>query len=259
MGMARQPQSIQSPFRLDGKRALIAGASAGIGRACALSLAQAGAEVVLLARRQEAIEAIAKQIEDAGGRATAMACDVHEEQRLAQLLAGAPACEILLNAVGGNDPTPLPAVTREQYERLFALNVRSAFFLIQTVAARLLEMGRPGSLITISSQMGHVGAPLRTIYCATKHAVEGLTKAAAVELAPHHIRVNTIAPTFVRSEMTREMFDDPQFTADVLSRIPLGEIGQPQDVAGAAVFLASDASRLITGTSLLVDGGWTAR
>lgn len=258
MGTPQQP-TIQPPFRLDGRRALVAGASVGIGHACALSLAQAGAEVVLLARRKEAIEALAQQIVDAGGSAKAIACDVHEEQRLSQLLAKMPACEILLNAIGGNDPTPLTEVTREQYERLFALNVRSAFFLIQTVAARLREAGAPGSLITISSQMGHVGAPLRTVYCATKHAVEGLTKAAAVELAPHRIRVNTIAPTFVRTEMTREMFADPQFTADVVSRIPLGEIGEPQDVAGAAVFLASDAARLVTGASLLVDGGWTAR
>jgi NAD(P)-dependent dehydrogenase (short-subunit alcohol dehydrogenase family) len=259
MSASRQSPGIQPPFRLDGRRALVAGASAGIGRACAQALAEAGAEVVLLARSEEAIESLAAAISSNGGRAQAIACDVTDEQRLRQLLAQLPPCEILLNAIGGNDPTPLTQVTAQQYERLFALNVRSAYFLIQTVAARLLEAGRPGSLITISSQMGHVGAPLRTVYCATKHAVEGLSKAAAVELAPRHIRVNTIAPTFVKTEMTREMFADPQFTADVLSRIPLGEIGQPQDVAGAAVFLASDASRLVTGTSLLVDGGWTAR
>lgn len=237
----------------------MAGASSGIGRACAQALAQAGAEVVLLARSQEAIDSLAQAIGDAGGAAEAIACDVSDEQRLQRLLTQMPPCQILLNAIGGNDPTPFTQVSAEQYERLFALNVRSAFFLLQTVASRLLEADLPGSLITISSQMGHVGAPLRTVYCSTKHAVEGLTKAAAIELAPHKIRVNTIAPTFVRTEMTREMFESPQFTADVLSRIPLGEIGQPQDVAGAAVFLASDASRLVTGTSLLVDGGWTAR
>ncbi len=253
------PQSIPAPFRLDGRRALVTGASSGIGRACALALAQAGAEVALLARTQAAIDSLAGEIADAGGSAQAIACDVADEQRLVSLLARQPPCEILLNAVGGNEPTPLTQVTREQFERMFALNVRSAFFLIQLLAQRLLEARRPGSLITISSQMGHVGAPSRTVYCLTKHAVEGLTKAAAIELAPHRIRVNTIAPTFVRTEMTREMFADPQFTADVLSRIPLGEVGQPQDVAGAAVYLAGDASRLVTGTSLLVDGGWTAR
>jgi NAD(P)-dependent dehydrogenase (short-subunit alcohol dehydrogenase family) len=259
MSAPQAPQAIPPPFRLDGRRALVTGASAGIGRACALALSQAGAEVALLARSQAAIESLAAEIADAGGSAQAIACDVLDEQRLASTLERLPICEILLNAVGGNEPTPLEQVTSEQFERLFALNVRSAFVLIQLLARRLREARRPGSLITISSQMGHVGAPLRTVYCATKHAVEGLTKAAAIELAPHRIRVNTIAPTFVRTEMTREMFADPQFTADVLSRIPLGEVGQPQDVAGAAVYLASDASRLVTGTSLLVDGGWTAR
>lgn len=259
MSAPQAPQAIPPPFRLDGRRALVAGASGGIGRACALALAQTGAEVVLLARTRSAIESLAAEIESGGGRAETLVGDVLDEQRLAPALERLPLCEILLNAVGGNDPAPLTQVTREQYERLLALNLRSAFFLIQTVAARLLATGRPGSLITISSQMGHVGAPTRTVYCATKHAVEGLTKAAAIELAPHRIRVNTIAPTFLRTEMTREMFADPQFTADVLSRIPLGEVGEPQDVAGAALYLASDASRLVTGTSLLVDGGWTAR
>lgn len=237
----------------------MAGASAGIGRACALGLAQAGAEVVLAARTEVAIGSLAGEIEDAGGSAQAIACDVRDEERLTRLLANLAPCEILLNAIGGNEPTPIEHVTREQFDRLFALNVRSAFFLIQCLASRLRESRRPGSLITVSSQMGHVGAPLRTVYCATKHAVEGLTKAAAIELAPDRIRVNSIAPTFVETEMTRPMLADPEFAADVRARIPLGEVGQPRDIAGAAVYLASDASCLVTGTSLLVDGGWTAR
>ena len=167
--------------------------------------------------------------------------------------------DILVNAVGFNDPAPLGRVTPESFDHVMALNVRAAFFLLQLAATRLLDEGRPGSLITISSQMGHVGAPERTVYCMTKHAVEGLTKAAAVELAPHGIRVNTIAPTFIETEMTRPMLADPAFATDVLGRIPLGMLGTPADVGHAAVYLASDAARMVTGTSLVVDGGWTAR
>jgi NAD(P)-dependent dehydrogenase (short-subunit alcohol dehydrogenase family) len=247
------------PFRLDGRRALVSGASSGIGHACALSLARAGAQVVLIARSAAALESLSRQINEAGGSAEAVPCDVRDESRLAQLLADRPPCDILLNAVGANEPTPLEQVSREQFDRLFALNVRSAFFLIQQLATRLRASEQPGSLITVSSQMGHVGAPLRTVYCATKHAIEGLTKAAAVELAPAGIRVNSIAPTFVETEMTRDMLADERFAADVVARIPLGKVGKPGDVAGAAVYLASDESRLVTGTSLLVDGGWTAR
>ena len=244
---------------LEGRRALVAGASRGIGRACALALTRAGAEVVLLARDAAALDALAGEVARGGGRARTLACDALDVERLQAALDSAPACDVLVNAVGGNDPTPFTEVTLEQYDRLTALNVRTAFFLLQHSAAQLLAAERPGSLITISSQMGHVGAPLRTVYCATKHAVEGLTKAAAVELAPHGIRVNAIAPTFIETDMTRAMFADPAFAGDVLERIPLGRLARPEDVAEAAVYLASDAARMVTGISLLVDGGWTAR
>lgn len=244
---------------LEGRRALVAGASRGIGRACALALARAGADVVLLARNMAELDALADEVTAAGRRAETVACDALDVAALRAALDGTPPCDMLVNSVGGNDPTPFAEVTVEQYDRLTALNVRAAFFLLQHAAARLLAAGRPGSLVTISSQMGHVGAPERTVYCATKHAVEGLTKAAAVELAPHGIRVNTIAPTFIETDMTRAMFADPSFASDVLARIPLGRLAQPEDVAEAAVYLASDAARMVTGTSLLVDGGWTAR
>lgn len=241
---------------LHGKRALVAGASRGIGRACALALAAAGADVVALARDERALGQLA---EEARGAVEPVVCDALDDAALRAALDGVGACDVLVNAVGGNDPTPFTEVTPEQFDGMMALNVRTAFFLLRHAAARLLAASRPGSLITISSQMGHVGAPLRTVYCAAKHAVEGLTKAAAVELAPHAIRVNTIAPTFIETDMTRAMLADPSFAADVLARIPLGRLAQPQDVAEAAVFLASDASRMVTGASLLVDGGWTAR
>jgi NAD(P)-dependent dehydrogenase (short-subunit alcohol dehydrogenase family) len=256
-GLGIEPAA--APFRLSGHRALVAGASSGIGRACAIALAAAGAEVILLARSADALRALAGEITGEGGNATPVPCDVRDETGVAEALASLPCCDVMVNAAGTNEPAPLREVSAEQYERVFSLNVRGAFFLIQLLAGRLVAERRHGSLITISSQMGHVGAPLRTVYCATKHALEGLTKAAAVELAPDGIRVNTIAPTFVETEMTRPMFADPEFAADVLSRIPLGALARPSDVAAAAVFLASDAARMITGTSLLVDGGWTAR
>jgi NAD(P)-dependent dehydrogenase (short-subunit alcohol dehydrogenase family) len=243
---------------LRGRRALVAGASKGIGRACAVALARAGADVVVLARDAAELDALVAEIQRADGQAESIVCDALDEDRVRAAIDGTPPCDVMVNAVGTNDPTPFVDVTRQQYDRLMALNVRTAFFLLQHTAARLRAADRGGSLMTISSQMGHVGAPLRTVYCATKHAVEGLTKAAAVELAPHGIRVNTIAPTFIETEMTKPMLADPAFAADVLRKIPLGHLGQPEDVASAAVFLASDASRMVTGTSLVVDGGWTA-
>ena len=245
---------------LAGRRALVAGASRGIGRACALALAAAGAEVVALARDAAALDALAAEAAQAGAPPVRpLVCDALDVERLRSALDAIEPCDVLVDAVGGNDPTPFLDVTPEQFDRLSALNVRTAFFLMQRVAARLRAAGRPGSLVMVTSQMGHVGAPLRTVYCATKHAVEGLVKAAAVELAPHGIRVNAVAPTFIATDMTRAMFADPAFSADVLERIPLGRLAEPEDVAAAAVYLASDASRMVTGTSLLVDGGWTAR
>lgn len=245
---------------LTGRRALVVGASKGIGRACALALAAAGAEVVALARSAQLLDRVTGDIRAEGGQAAPpVACDVRDEAALAARLAEVGDWDVLVNAVGTNEPTPLTDVSRDQYDRQMGLNVRTAFLLLQTTAERLLAAGRPGSVITISSQMGTVGAPLRTVYCATKHAVEGLTKAAAVELAPHRIRVNTIAPTFVETDMTRPMLADPGFAADVLDRIPLGRLATPEDIAGAAVFLASDGAAMMTGTCVVVDGGWTAR
>jgi NAD(P)-dependent dehydrogenase (short-subunit alcohol dehydrogenase family) len=230
-------------FDLTRKRALVTGASKGIGAACADALARAGARVTTVARSGE----------------VTIRHDALDHEGLAAKLAELEPHDILVNAVGTNEPAPLGEVTEESFDRVVALNLRAAFFVLQHAAVRLVDAGRPGSLITISSQMGHVGAPSRSVYCATKHALEGLTKAAAVELAPHRIRVNTIAPTFVETEMTRPMFTDPAFSNDVISRIPLRQLATPDDVGHAAVYLASDAARMVTGTSLLVDGGWIAR
>ena len=166
--------------------------------------------------------------------------------------------DILVNNAGTNRPAPFVEVKVEDFDFVFGLNVRAAFFVAQAVARRLIEAKRPGSIINMSSQMGHVGGPRRTVYCASKHAMEGFTKAMAIELAPHNIRVNTLAPTFIETPMTRPFFQNEAFRNDTLSRIKLGRLGQLEDLTGAIVFLARDASALMTGTSLVVDGGWTA-
>jgi NAD(P)-dependent dehydrogenase (short-subunit alcohol dehydrogenase family) len=173
-------------------------------------------------------------------------------------LASAAPFDILFNNAGTNRPAPFVEVNVEDFDFVFELNVRAAFFVAQAVARRLIAAGRPGSIINVSSQMGHVGSARRSVYCASKHALEGLTKAMAIELAPHGIRVNTLSPTFVETPMTRPFFENEAFRRDVLSRIKLGRLGQVEDLTGAVVFLASEASALMTGASLVIDGGWTA-
>jgi NAD(P)-dependent dehydrogenase (short-subunit alcohol dehydrogenase family) len=166
--------------------------------------------------------------------------------------------QILVNNAGTNRPAPFVDVKLEDFDFVFGLNVRAAYFVAQAVARRLVEANQPGSIINMSSQMGHVGGPTRTVYCATKHAMEGFTKAMAIDLAAHKIRVNTLAPTFIETPMTKPFFQNEAFRKDTLARIKLGRLGQLEDLTGAIVFLASDAAALMTGTSLVVDGGWTA-
>ncbi len=245
-------------MRLDGKTALVTGAGRGIGRACALALAGAGAEVVAVSRTEGDLRTLVDEIARGGGGARALVCDVADRPRLEEAAGGLGRIDVLVNNAGTNVPEPFVEVSEENYDRIMDLNVRSLFFVSQIVARRMIEQGAGGSIVHMSSQMGHVGAPRRTVYCASKHAVEGLTKAMGAELAPHGIRVNAVGPTFVLTPMTRKFFDDAAFREDTLSRIPMGRLGELEDVTGAVVFLASPASALITGASLVVDGGWTA-
>ena len=245
-------------FRLDGKRALVTGGGRGIGLAAASALAAAGAHVTLAARTKQEIEDAAAAISARGEQAEALPLDVTDIDAVRRAVAAAKPFQILINNAGINRPAYLPDVKVEDFDAIFALNVRAAFFMAQAVARRLIEAKRGGSIINVSSQMGHVGAARRTVYCASKHAMEGFTKAMAIELAPHNIRVNSLGPTFLETPMTRPFFENKAFRDEVLSKIKLGRLGQLEELTGAIVFLASDASSLMTGAALVLDGGWTA-
>ena len=243
---------------LHGRRALVTGAGRGLGVAVAAALALAGAEVVLAARSGDEVAAVAASIRQNGGSASAIVLDVADVHAAAAWVASAELFDILVNNAGTNRPGPFVETAVDDFDAVFALNVRAGFFLAQAVAKRLIAAGRAGSIISISSQMGHVGASGRTVYCATKHAVEGMTKAMAAELGPHGIRVNTICPTFIETPLTRPFFEDAPFRDFVLGKIKIGRLGRPEDLMGAVVFLASDASALMTGSALMLDGGWTS-
>lgn len=245
-------------FRLDGRRALVTGAGRGIGLAAAAALADIGAHVTLAARSAAEIEEAAAAIRARGGAAAALPLDVLDLDAAAAAIAAAEPFDVLVNNAGTNRPKPFVDVTVGDYDAVMDLNLRAAFFLAQAVVKRLLGAGRAGSIINISSQMGHVGAPNRSIYCASKWAIEGLTKAMAVELGPHGIRVNTLCPTFIETPMTRPFLAAPGFRDQVVAKIKLGRLGQVEDLMGAIVFLAGDGAALMTGASLVVDGGWTA-
>jgi NAD(P)-dependent dehydrogenase (short-subunit alcohol dehydrogenase family) len=245
-------------LRLDGRRALVTGAGRGIGLAAAAALAQAGAHVVLAARTSAEIDAAASEIRAEGGSAEPLVLDVTDLAPVRGALDALPPFDVLVNNAGTNRPAPFLDVTEADYDAITVLNQRAAFFVAQTVARRMVAAAKGGSIIHVSSQMGHVGGERRTVYCMTKHGIEGLTKAMAIDLAPHGIRVNSIGPTFIDTPLTRPFFENVAFRDDVLRRIKLGRLGAVEDLMGAVVFLASDAAALVTGTALVVDGGWTA-
>jgi NAD(P)-dependent dehydrogenase (short-subunit alcohol dehydrogenase family) len=253
------PELPQMPsFRLDGRRALVTGAGRGIGLGAAAALAAAGARVTLLARGAAEIEAAAGAIRAAGGEADTLALDLGDVEAVRAAVADRPAFHVLVNNAGTNRPARFEEVTPEDFDAVVDLNLRGCFFAAQSVAKAMIRDGVRGSVINVSSQMGQVGGPDRSVYCASKWAMEGWTRAMALDLAPHGIRANTLCPTFIETPLTRPFFERPGFRDWVLSKIKLGRVGQVQDLMGAVVFLASDASALMTGTALTVDGGWTA-
>ena len=243
--------------RLDGKVALVTGAGRGIGRGCALGLAEAGAEVVAWSRTAGEIESVVAEIEAAGGKARARTVDVTDDATVRQAVGELDRIDILFNNAGSNKPQDFLDVDADSLDTVLDLNIRAAFIVAQAVAARMVAQGE-GAIINMSSTMGRIGGPRRSVYCTTKHAIEGLTKALACELGPKGVRVNAVAPTFIETPMTAPMLANEDFRKYVTGMIPLGRVGVASDVAGAVVFLASPAAAMINGASLLIDGGWTA-
>ncbi|MEN0000371.1 MAG: SDR family oxidoreductase [Pseudomonadota bacterium] len=245
-------------FRLDGKTALVAGASSGIGLACAAALAEAGAHVICAARSAEKLNDAVGAINAAGLSAEAAAFDVTDLEATAALISSLDRLDVFVNSAGLARHGPGLETVEADFDAVADINWKAAHFSAREAARKMIAGGRGGSIITISSQMGHVGGIDRTVYAASKHAVEGMTKAMAIEWGGHGVRVNTICPTFVRTPLTQSTFDNPERVAWITSKIKLGRVGEVEDMMGPVVFLASDASSLITGTSILVDGGWTA-
>jgi len=245
---------------LAGLRVLITGASSGIGRATALSLAACGADVYLLARNEASLAEVRCEVERQHPvKVRTLVADVRDTFGVRQLVQGLPHLDGLVNNAGHNIPERIEDVGELSFDAIFDLNVRAAFFVAQACVAKFREGGRGGAIVNVSSQMGHVGAAKRAVYCGSKHALEGLTKAMAVELASEGIRVNSVCPTFIETPLTKPMFQNAEFRAEVASKIPLGRIGTPAEVVGAVAFLLSPSASLITGSSLLIDGGWTAQ
>ena len=253
MALPRTPS-----FRLRARRALVTGAGRGIGLALAAALAEAGAAVTLAARSADEIEVGAAAIREAGGSGDAAILDVSDLAADDVFFSHRPAFHVLVNNAGTNRPKPMQEVSEADYDAVLDLNAKSAFFVTQAAVRRMLAERVAGSLIHVGSQMGHVGGFGRSLYCASKWALEGMSKAFALDLARHGIRSNTIAPTFIETQMTRPFLEDPTFKEDVLAKIKLGRPGTVEDLMGAVLYLASDASALVTGTSIVVDGGWTA-
>ena len=250
-------------FRLDGRVALVTGAGQGLGASISIAYANAGASVVLLGRTESYLKDTADAIRKAGGEASLIVCDVTNDEKLRKAVSGLDRLDILVNNAGTNFPEPFIEVSDNHLDAMLDLNVRACFVAAQAAvqvmlkSADLAEHG--ASVVNMSSQMGHVGSPNRTVYCMTKHAVEGLTKAMAVELADKNIRVNSIGPTFSETPMVQRIVDTPEKKEFVTSRIPMGRLAKLEDVAAAAVYLASPAASMVTGTHLIVDGGWTAQ
>ncbi|MFO6463555.1 SDR family NAD(P)-dependent oxidoreductase [Jannaschia sp. KMU-145] len=242
-------------FRLDGRRALVPGGSRGIGLGCASALAGAGAHVTIAARSGAQVDAAVAELRDAGRDADGLVLDVTDRDAVEAALDASAPYDILCNSAGLARHGPASETTPADYDAVMAVNVRAAYFLAQGVANRMIG---PGVILQVSSQMGHVGGPDRAVYCATKHAVEGMTKAMALEWGPRDIRVNTICPTFIRTPLTAATFADPARRAWIEEKIALPRVGRIEDIMGAVVYLASDAGAMVTGIALMVDGGWTA-
>ena len=245
-------------FRLDGKRALVTGAGRGIGMGASIALAESGANVTLVSRTEKELKDLTDHINSQGFKASYEVLDVNNEDEVSAFINNAEPFDILINNAGTNRPAKLIDTKIEDFDYVMALNVRSVINLTKLVVKKMLDSNIKGSIINVSSQMGHVGGPNRTTYCSSKFAIEGFTKSLAIELGSDGIRVNAICPTFIQTPMTEPFLKDEDFKKTTIGMIPIGRLGEVTDLMGPFVFLASDASSLMTGSSVLVDGGWTA-
>lgn len=243
-------------FDLTGKRALVTGASSGIGLGCAVALAAAGAHVVCAARRAEALQEAVDAMAQRGWSAQAHPFDQSDLAAITALFS--EPFDVVLNSAGMARHSAAIDTQPEDFDAVMGINLRAAYFLSTAAARALMAAGRGGSIIHISSQMGHVGGIDRALYCASKHGLEGMVKAMAVEWGKAGIRINTICPTFVRTALTQPTFDDPERFAWIMEKIKLPRVAEVDDISGAAVYLASDAAAMVTGSALMIDGGWTA-
>jgi NAD(P)-dependent dehydrogenase (short-subunit alcohol dehydrogenase family) len=246
-------------FRLDGKRALVTGAGRGIGMGASIALAESGANVTLVSRTEKELKDLTDHVNNEGFKASYEVLDVNNDDEVSAFINNAEPFDILINNAGTNRPAKLIDTKIEDFDYVMSLNVRSVISLTKLVVKKMLDSNIKGSIINVSSQMGHVGGPNRTTYCSSKFAIEGFTKSLAIELGPDGIRVNAICPTFIQTPMTEPFLKDEDFKKTTIGMIPIGRLGEVTDLMGPFVFLASDASSLMTGSSVLVDGGWTAR
>lgn len=245
-------------FRVDGRRALVTGGTRGIGLGAAVALAEAGAVVTLVARTDVDLAQVVRHFSESGFAADGVAIDITDFEAVRAFVSKREPYQVLVNSAGTARHSNIAGITPQDYQAVMDLNLAATIFMSQAVVGRLTDASLPGSIINVSSQMGHVGGPHRAVYSASKFALEGLTKSMAIELGPKGIRVNTVCPTFVETEMTARTLGDPDFRSWVLSKIKVGRLGRIEDLMGPIVFLASDAAAMVTGSALMVDGGWTA-
>jgi len=245
-------------LKLTGKRALITGGSSGIGLGSAAALAEAGAHVVIAARNTKRLQQVCESFVQAGYSAEPMVLDIAETDRVVSQIQEQLAFDVVVNSAGYALPAAALDTSPQDFQSVMDINVRGAFFVSTASARTMIDAGKGGSIIHISSQMGHVGGIDRSVYCASKHAVEGMVKAMAIEWGPHNVRVNSICPTFIKTPLTEVTFNNPERVDWIKSKIKLDRIGEIEDIMGSVLYLASSASALVTGSSLMVDGGWTA-